>query len=254
MPNNPTGDALIRAFLIPGVFGDEPALVEFRRRLRSHVQFDLVILPEAGASGALLTSMAATAAVIAEQIVERQPAGDIRLIGFSFGASAALETAVHLTRAGRTVSFLGILDGPFDDDTDVYEMLLRPTTPKELARVLVGVAGQTDVVRRFALSAASPLSVASSPADMVRKAFLKHLRNKALKAWRPDGCQSAGVYVSTGHYGIVNRERWLKLCPNLTPVEIVASHEQLLSDDALDAVVSALIDGIGARGAQVSLA
>lgn len=230
------------AFLIPSVFGDEPQLQDLRRRLHGWVDFDVLALPDAGARGALLTDMAATGRFLVDEISRRRPVGSIALIGYSFGASMALEVAAQLTEAGRRVTFLGALDGPFQPpgfaghSADDF-----CAAPRRLVKsIVVDAAVSMDTVRRLAIGAAPTGSFVGGRAEPMRRALLWHLRNKALKAWVPRGCNAPGIHVSTGTYGPTNLARWAALCPNLRFLEVHASHEHLLKGTALDAVVTAL--------------
>ena len=229
-------------FLLPGVCGDEPDLVVFRDRLRAEFDFTVVALPDAGSPGAVLTDMAATAAFVVAQIVAHQPAGPVSLIGFSFGASTALEVAAQLADQGRAIAFLGVLDGPFasDEMQGWFELLRRATSAKQTVRTLFEVAASTDATRRIAWSAVSPDHVGRERSDPVRRAMLAHLRGKALKGWQPRTCLAQGVLLRTATFGEANRARWTALCPNLRPVEIGGRHEDLLHDGSLEAVVETL--------------
>lgn len=229
-------------FLLPGVCGDEPDLVVFRDRLNGHFDFTVVDLPDAGSPGAVLTDMRATAAFVTRQITHHQPAGPVSLIGFSFGASTALEVAAQLADQGRAIVFLGVLDGPFasDEMQGWFELLRRATSAKRTVRTLFEVAASTDTTRRIAWSAVSPDHVGQERSDPVRRAMLAHLRGKALKVWQPRPCFAEGVLVRTGTFGDANRARWTALCPNLRLVEVGGKHEDLLHDGSLEAVVGTL--------------
>ncbi|WP_237477176.1 thioesterase domain-containing protein [Lichenibacterium dinghuense] len=236
------------AFLIPSVFGDEPQLRDLRARLRGVLRFDMLALPDAGARGALLTDMAATGRMIAHEIERRRPTGPVALVGYSFGASMALEVAAQLAEAGRRVSFLAVLDGPFEPPT----VAPRPgpsasvlAAPRRLLKtVAVDAVGSMNTVRRLVAKAATPDAEPGDRAEAMRRAMLWHLRNKALKGWSPRGCPALGLRVTTGDYGTANAARWAELCPNLHVVAVEAVHEHLLKDDALDAVSYALIAAV----------
>lgn len=229
-------------FLLPGVCGDEPDLVVFRSRLREHFRFIVVELPDAGSRGAVLTDVRATAAFVTAQITHHQPTGPVSLIGFSFGASTALEVAAQLTDQGRAITFLGVLDGPFasDEMQGWFDRLRRATSAKRTVRTLFQVAASTDATRRMAWSAVSPDHVGQERSDPVRRAMLAHLRGKALKAWQPRPCLADGVLIRTATFGDANRARWQALCPHLRLVEIGGAHEDLLHDGSLEAVIETL--------------
>ena len=231
------------AFLIPSVFGDEPQIQNLRNRLQDVVCLDALALPDAGARGTLLTDMAATGRTIVDEILRRRPAGTVSLVGYSFGASMALEVAAQLTDAGRRVAFLAVLDGPFEPPA----VAPRSTdgsflaAPRHLLKsVTVDVVESMDTVRRLVAKVAPPETSKGDRAEPMRRAMLWHLRNKALKGWMPRGCDAPGLHILTGDYGLANRARWAALCPNLRQIDVPAAHEDLLKGAALDAVSSLL--------------
>ncbi len=231
------------AYILPGVFGDQDELAELRQRLRGRLDFELVALPGDGAPGPVLANMVETASAVADEIERRSPAGAIALAGYSFGASAALATAGQLISRGRKISWLGILDGPFKvgELSGRYAELRRATGIKAAAgRAAVDVAGAADGTRRLVLSA-SPALLGAERSQLVRRALLTHLRNKALEKWLPPSCDADGVHISTGSYGQLNRARWAELCPNLWQVDVATGHEDLLKGKAFENVVSALV-------------
>ncbi len=232
-----------RAFMIPGVFGDEPQLVNFRSRFSELVHFDLLSLPEVGTRGRVLTNMAETGRWLTDEILQRQPTGTVALLGFSFGASLALEIACQLEGAGREISSLEILDGPFlalgfPATGSTLSTLANPR--KAVKAVVVEAVKSSSSVRRLMMSVASLKSAAEEPGEPMRRAMLWHLRNKALKQWKPRPCGAPGLHVTTGCYGEENRERWAELCPNLVHVHIPVVHEHLLKGEALKNVAAAV--------------
>jgi thioesterase domain-containing protein len=235
---------LHRAYLLPGVFGDQGELAELRRRLQGRLDLELVELPSAGSPGGLLADMVETASAIADEIQRRNSTGAIALAGYSFGASAALATAAQLIRRGARISWLGILDGPFrvDELSGRYAELRRATGLKAAARrAAVDLAGSADGTRRMVLSAASPALLGAERSQLFRRALLTHLRNKALEKWLPPSCLARGVHISTGSYGQLNRARWAELCPNLWQVESATEHEALLKGESFEKVVNILV-------------
>jgi thioesterase domain-containing protein len=240
------------AFFLGGVGGDDPEFAELARRLRPHLRLVPVDYPDAGARGAVLSSMAATAAVVTADIERLQPRGGIALVGYSFGGSLALEVANQLTRAGRTVDLLCPLDAPFrmDELRGLFEKLRLATAPRQAMKKVVEAAALSEVTLRLVTNAASPDVVGGARANPVRRALLTHLRTKALAGWRPEGCDAPGLLVSTGVLGAENRARWLSLCPGLACVEIGGEHERLLQGASLDRVVEALAGAVRRRAAR----
>jgi amino acid adenylation domain-containing protein len=65
-------------------------------------------------AGQLPDTIAELAAGYADTVVDVAPSGPIRLLGWSFGGSMALLIAQELTRRGREVTFVGMLDARTD--------------------------------------------------------------------------------------------------------------------------------------------
>ena len=233
-----------KAFLLPAILGDEPQLVALRQRLEGRVAFDLLGLPDVDAPAALLSSMDKTARIVVDEIVRRQPTGPIALIGFSFGASLALEVAAQLIRKQRTVAFLGVLDGAFRTDE-----LKRSKT--ELLRLSLTAAGIGSLISRFLerlnnrrrlfiAARSGSTRVLQSPA--IRDALLVDFRCKALNSWQPPACSARGVAIFSGGLGEENRIRWASLCPNLAVLNVEAEHGSFLKGPSLEMIVQALAE------------
>ncbi len=235
-----------QAFLIPGVFGDDPQLVHLRKHLCGTLNLELVEIPDVMAQGCVLTDMVATGKVIADEIAKRCPHGDVSLVGFSFGASAALEVAAQLIHRERRVAFLGILDGPFGADVAIGRTVMQRalTTKGIIKKVVVNMAGSIDETRRAVLTFSSAALAGTDRSNLVRRAVLTHLRSKALRGWTPPQCEVPGLHVFTGQYGSLNRELWADLCPGLEQIQVNVHHEHLL-DETLEAVAAALTNAIG---------
>jgi amino acid adenylation domain-containing protein len=82
--------------------------------------------------GVLPENIGELAATYADTVASLAPSGPVRLIGWSFGGSMALLVAEELTRRGREVTFVGMLDARIDvaadgefDHTTVLAGLLR---------------------------------------------------------------------------------------------------------------------------------
>lgn len=244
----PRDGGIGHAFFLGGVGGDDPEFAELERRLRPWLRLVPVDYPDAGARGAVLSNMAATAAVVTADIQRLQPRGGVALVGYSFGGSLALEVANQLVRAGRIIDLLCPLDAPFrmDELRGLFEKLRLATAPRQAVKKVVEVAALSEVTLRLVTGAASPDVLGEARANPVRRALLTHLRTKALASWQPAGCQAPGVLVCTGVLGAENRDRWLSLCPHLGCVDIGGDHERLLQGASLDRVVEAvkgLVDG-----------
>ena len=239
-------NAIAEAFFLGGVGNDDPEFEDLSLRVASDLRLIPVDYPDAGARGAVLSNMRLTAEVVVADILQRQPTGGIALVGYSFGGSLGLEVAHQLILAGRTVTFLGVLDAPFrmEELSGLFEKLRLATTARRAVKTLVQAAAHSEVTLRIMSTAAAPSVVGPNRAEPVRRALLTHLRTKALAGWAPPTCASPGLLVSTGVLGEANRDRWLSLCPNLSPLHVGGEHESLLTGSSLDAISVALIAAV----------
>ena len=232
----------MRAFLLPALLGDEAQLVDLRHHLQGRIDFDLIGLPDADAPAALLSSMNMTARFVVDEIVRRQPQGAIALVGFSFGASLALEVAAQLTRKPRSVCFLGVLDGAFRTDElqrSPTELLRLCVSAKGIASLALHLFKRLDNRRRLITAARAGLKKPGhSPA--LREALLIDCRCKALNSWQPPSCFAHGVLIFSGTLGAENRDRWVSLCPNLSVLTVEATHGDLLKGHSLERIVQTL--------------
>ena len=97
-------------FLLPGIAGFQPSLARIRA-LCSH-RLNIVALPYPGWQAMVQPGVSFSTIVedSIAQIVAHAPTGPIRLLGHSFGGWVAYHAAAALIRAGRSVTYLGLLD------------------------------------------------------------------------------------------------------------------------------------------------
>ena len=237
----PEADRVAPVFLLPGLFGDEPKLMDLRERLADRIRFVTLKLPDIEAPQSLLSSVPAIGRVIADEILRRQPNGPISIAGYSFGASVALEAATQLTRANRTVGYLCVLDGAFkiDDMRRPFRKIVAMTmTPKGALHLLKRMVQKINDRRYLRRARRSPDTLFTSPP--VRLAYIAYFRYLALDNWEPHGCLARGILILTRSLGPANRPKWMELCPNLTLLPLRSTHDDLLEGESLDLVVSAL--------------
>jgi thioesterase domain-containing protein len=247
-------------FLLPGIYGDEPVLADFRRRFAGTVDFQLVDLPDIGAPARILTSVTETARLIAAEILRRQPNGGITVAGFSFGASVAFETSRLIAGSGRTVSSLTLLDGVFDrakytpavliDETDRAILAVRQrhwlvTTIRRWVKAPLRVLCCFDPGRTFLyniLRKAAPRKYFA-----FRKWFLRQVRNLALQKWHPSPVHLPEVAADitlialSKHYGPATGGKWAELCPAAEIVRLGCSHTGILNNDEIVGKIQRII-------------
>jgi thioesterase domain-containing protein len=97
-------------FLFPGSVGYGPSLAAFASAMGTTAKVVPVRYPGLAMILKGQRDLANMADAAVQQINRAQPSGDVRLLGHSLGGAVALEVAMRLLNAGRSVRFVGILD------------------------------------------------------------------------------------------------------------------------------------------------
>ncbi|RYG55502.1 MAG: hypothetical protein EON56_05545, partial [Alphaproteobacteria bacterium] len=97
-------------FLVPGLYGDEPILAEFRRSLEGEINIETLALPDLDQPSKILGDIRRSAEVLVEQIRQRQPEGPLYIGGYSIGGLLAFQAANDLIEIGREVRLVCLLD------------------------------------------------------------------------------------------------------------------------------------------------
>ncbi|WP_342634307.1 AMP-binding protein [Mesorhizobium hawassense] len=97
-------------FLFPGSVGYGPSLAAFASAMGTTAKVVPVRYPGLAMILKGQRDLAHMADAAVQQINRAQPSGDVRLLGHSLGGAVAMEVAVRLLEAGRSVRFVGILD------------------------------------------------------------------------------------------------------------------------------------------------
>ena len=97
-------------FMLPGVCGDEPRLVRFRLQCESSMRIVLLTYPDWRLMTDRRTGARLLVRHLVQQIQSETPEGPVRLLGYSFGGYCSHAIAVELSRVGRQVEFIGLLD------------------------------------------------------------------------------------------------------------------------------------------------
>lgn len=111
-------------FLLPGSIGYGLREGVFANAIRPVAKVVSIKYPDLKGMLAGNNTVTSIADIAVEQIQRNQPVGDIRLLGHSFGGSVGFEVAARLLKAGRTVSFLGILDTVIVEEPRDYQKTL----------------------------------------------------------------------------------------------------------------------------------
>ncbi|WP_319023049.1 AMP-binding protein [Mesorhizobium sp. B1-1-8] len=97
-------------FLFPGSVGYGPSLAAFASAMGKVARVVPIRYPGLTMILKGQKDLANMAEAAVDQVSRAQPSGHIRLLGHSLGGAVALEVAVRLLEAGRSVKFVGILD------------------------------------------------------------------------------------------------------------------------------------------------
>ncbi|SFN88872.1 Acyl-CoA synthetase (AMP-forming)/AMP-acid ligase II [Mesorhizobium sp. NFR06] len=97
-------------FLFPGSVGYGPSLAAFASAMGKTAKVVPIRYPGLTMILNGQKDLANMVDAAVQQINRTQPSGNVRLLGHSLGGAVALEVAVRLLKAGRSVRFVGILD------------------------------------------------------------------------------------------------------------------------------------------------
>ena len=231
-------DGRMGVFYIPGLLGDDPTQARFRHALRREVRFDYLDPPPPGARARFMSDISARASGLADQVQQRQPEGDIRLVGCSFAALLAQETARILEVRGRRVSSLILLDG----------FLTPRARPGQGWKTALGGLLGPVLVASGAADAFAWL-IGHGPAKgglWSRRQEIRLLRGFGLwaaRSWRPGRCAApALLFASEDFAGQSSTEGWRRICPSLEVMDVPGNHFGLFDPPALAIILPAILD------------
>lgn len=231
--------AALTVYLLPGQLGDGPSLVRFRGAFEGDLRLELIDLPGLDANAAVLGTMAGTGQAVADEIVRRQPAGAVRLAGYSFGGSVAFEAARALVAMGREVAFLGVLDAAFGPAATG-----RP--PASNFR-----SAWRWQAHRVVLALLSPVWVRRLVLAMPRTRFFvaRRFRTAARIGWAPERLEVPGFLAVSAEFEGVTLPVWTRLLPGARVVHLPGAHYDIFRNAAFEVLVGAFEGAVlGRRG------
>jgi thioesterase domain-containing protein len=176
-----------RVFLLPGIFGDEPPLADFRAALAERVAFELLDYPDVDRPCSEIRDFEGILGRTVQRIRSLQTSGEVHIAGYSFGGLVGFAAACRLRAEGHRVGLLALLDsgapslkvpssfkltrnrdaapGGWGVMADAASRLLIALGLSEAVRTAIGPAGQV-----FGEKAANGL----------RRLFVQNLRGRAL--------------------------------------------------------------------------
>lgn len=137
-------------FLLPGSLGYGPSLTELAAFIGKVARVFPIRYPHLNLILSGRDKLSDMAAAAVAQITRVQPSGPIRILGHSLGGAVAFEVAAQLLAAGRSISFIGLLDTSLMGERSTYWKMLtrtihriranRVTTSRMACRALAKVA------------------------------------------------------------------------------------------------------------------
>jgi thioesterase domain-containing protein/acyl carrier protein len=226
-------------FLVPGIFGDEPILAEFRRWFGSKLHFEVIDLPNLQEPAAIHLSLPRTGGAVAQEIERRRPRGKLMIAGYSFGGQAAYEAARLLIAGGHEVALLCILDAAFHDENKriVGE---AGHLSKALAWTVIRLIAHSDKLRRLMLAASKPAR--PSLRIWVQQLFLRALRVHAVKWWQPSSLAVQALLVVSAESEHSTLAGWLRLLPGAEVVRTLGGHRDVFRSSAMARLGPALLN------------
>ena len=247
-------------FLLPGIFGDEANLAEFRRSLVDRVRFETLPLTDIDQPTAHLADLNATATHIVEQVEARQPHGPLYLAGYSLGGLLAFQAATDLIARGRNVRFVCLLDAMLGHDMQAM-IAAHPSNPtpaylradvwtrflsrqgeslgRYIQRALIRM-GRMELARRLAVTWAGHEDVAVN--NLRRRRLLGVLRERAARSWRPCPCPSPVLLIASDDFARYCRvDAWAGVAANLTVQRVSGSHTEIFEPAALEVIIPSLL-------------
>ncbi|WP_243373320.1 acetoacetate--CoA ligase [Microvirga solisilvae] len=134
-------------FLFPGTMGDTPYLAKFRSEFGPETHFVVIKYPSWQDMLESYPTLDDLAALAEEQIVSALPVGDIRIAGFSLGGAIASIAAARLSKSGRNITFIAVLDTNISDGAEKmdYNTEYADGTPLSTFRKVTNIS--TSVIR-----------------------------------------------------------------------------------------------------------
>ena len=276
-------DARTRIFLIPGIFGDDPRLAQFRKALNREIKFETLELPDLHCSTRLLSDVAATAASLTNRVIELQPEGDILLAGYSYGSIVAQDMACQLEAKGRNVSFLALLDGLLFPPSSRKTMTDRSASEFNSRSVLLMKSawaqamstlrnrswfrqltrrhenskcfldraifsilmrvGAWEAVRRFLFGAESRQDWRWTK---TRSRFLiARLRGWSVMQWRPGVSNAPTLLIASCDFASQSSvEVWQNACPHLHVVSVQFDHQKIFEPASMTTIIPAFLEAL----------
>ena len=253
-------------FLLPGSGGSDVSLGAFQVACDAALDLRILEYPDWPQLCGAETRFETLADRLADQVASAAPEGVIDLAGYSMGGQIAFEMARNLSRRGREIRFLGIIDTacPSSARRSPTKLKARLTASRDrIVRLIrdqeVGLAMVTNfwrMVPRWAFPATARL-FSNGPAGW-RQRMSHRLKiaalDKLLADWSPrsqgaERLHAPTVLFSTEENHSPNRcDGWEARCETLRVVPVGGRHLNLLGPDHLQGFVRAFLAACSRAG------
>lgn len=252
-------------FFMTGITGHSLDMVRSWQTAIEEMQVTPVEAPGLDRPRALLADLPATAVAVAAEIARRQPDGDIRLIGGSYGAALAYEVARQFQAQGRRVVFLGLID-LLPVRTVFLRLVHALCSPAALRRKLAARLPRLDRARqdpgslliqaamRFdARHLASRLARTKAEREgldtaMADRLEIYHWRAQALHHWRPAPIDVPALLIASDDGVLAGSPNfWRSRIAGLKVVHVAGSHHDVTARPSNSNAVHLLREGLQLR-------
>lgn len=234
-------------FIVPGSIGYGPSLAAFGLEMGKVARVVAVRYENLKDLLAGQGTIPRMVAAVVDQINHAQPEGNVKLIGYSLGGGVAFEVASTLVAAGRSVTFLGILDTNIGPGHQSYAETLARTVQRIRAhRVTIDrmmLRAVAKIFARFGAEArlASGIErltwkILARPRFILRLELEEVLRMRAFDHWlrQPKtALPIAATLFRCRRPGVPSDLGWAELFDDLNVVPIVGGHLDMLIEPHL---------------------
>ncbi len=234
-------------FIVPGSIGYGPSLAAFGLEMGKVARVVAVRYENLRDLLAGRGTIPRMVDAVVDQINHAQPEGNVKLIGYSLGGGVAFEVASRLVAAGRSVTFLGILDTNIGPGHHSYAETVARTVQRIRAhRVTIDrmmLRAVAKIFARFGAEArlASGIErvkweILARPRFILRLELEEVLRMRAFDDWL--GQPKAALPIAATLFrcrrpGVPSDLGWHELFADLNVVPIVGGHLDMLIEPHL---------------------
>ncbi|GAU86626.1 AMP-binding protein [Bosea sp. BIWAKO-01] len=234
-------------FIVPGSIGYGPSLAAFGLEMGKAARVVAVRYENLKDLLAGQGTIPRMVAAVVDQIKHAQPEGNVKLIGYSLGGGVAFEVASALVAAGRSVTFLGILDTNIGPGHDSYAETIARTVQRVRAhRVTIDRMMLRAVAKIFARFGAEARlargierlkwEILARPRFILRLELEEVLRMRAFHHWREKpktALPIAATLFRCCRPGAPSDLGWGELFTDLNVVPIAGGHLDMLIEPHL---------------------